>query len=79
MSKTTKRSILLALAALSLIVLAMGIRYASRSVFHHPGWGLLRSAIYIFLFCMWGLSFQTRIIQAQVRGYLLAISALMVL
>ena len=79
MSKTTKRSILLALAALSLIVLAMGIRYASRSIFHHPGWGFLRSAIYIFLFCMWGLSLQTRIIQAQVRGYLLAISALMVL
>ena len=79
MSKTTKRSILLTLVALGLIVFAMWLRYASRTILHHPFYGYLRSGIYIFLFCMWGISLRLRIIQTQVRRYLVTISVLMVL
>ena len=39
---------------------------------------LLRSAIYMGLFAVWGVSIRRRIIQPQVRRYLIAISALMV-
>lgn len=39
---------------------------------------LLRSAIYIGLFTVWGVSIRRRIIQPQVRRYLTAISVLMV-
>ena len=39
---------------------------------------LLRSAIYLGLFAVWGVSIRRRIIQPQVRRYLIAISVLMV-
>ena len=79
MSKATKKSLLYALAALGLIALAMWLRYASRTVLHSPVYGHLRSGIYIFLLCAWCHSVRFRIVQTQVRRYLLAISALMVL
>ena len=79
MSKATKKSLLYALAALGLIALAMWLRYASRTVLHSPVYGHLRSGIYIFLLCAWCRSVRVRIVQTQVRRYLLAISALMVL
>lgn len=79
MSKATKKSLLYALAALGLIALAMWLRYASRTVLHSPIYGHLRSGIYIFLLCAWCHSVWVRIVQTQVRRYLLAISMLMVL
>ncbi len=79
MSKATKKSILCALAALALIVLAMWLRYASRHFFHTPFVNYLRSGIYVFLFSAWCYSLWFRIVQTQARYYLLAISALMVL
>ena len=79
MSKATKKSILYALAALALIAFAMWLRYASRHIFHSPAVSHLRSAIYVFLFSAWCYSLWIRIVQTQVRRYLLAISALMVL
>ena len=79
MSKATKKSLLYALAALALIAFAMWLRYASRYVFHSPAVNHLRSGIYVFLFSAWCYSLWTRIVQTQVRRYLLAISALMVL
>ena len=79
MSKATKKSLLYALAALGLIALAMWLRYASRTVLHSPVYGHLRSGIYIFLLCAWCHSVRVRIVQTQVRRYLLAISMLMVL
>ena len=39
----------------------------------------LRSVIYIGLFTVWGISVRRRIIQPQVRRYLTAVSALMVI
>ena len=79
MSKATKKSILYALAALALIAFAMWLRYASRHFFHSPAVSHLRSAIYVFLFSAWCYSLWIRIVQTQVRRYLLAISVLMVL
>ena len=79
MSKATKISLLCALAALGLIVLAMLLRYASRHILHAPIVNHLRSGSYVFLFSAWCYTLWLRIVQVQVRRYLLAISALMVL
>ena len=79
MSRATKISLLCALAALGLIVLAMLLRYASRHILHDPIVNHLRSGIYVFLFSAWCYTLWLRIVQVQVRRYLLAISALMVL
>ena len=79
MSKATKKSLLYALAALALIVFAMWLRYASRLFLHAPAVNYLRSGIYVCLFSAWFYAIWVRIIQVQVRRYLLAISALMVL
>ena len=79
MSKATKKSILFALGVLALIAFAMWLRYASRHIFHSPAVSHLRSGIYVFLFSAWCYSLWLRIVQTQVRRYLLAISVLMVL
>ena len=79
MSKATKKSILFALGVLVLIAFAMWLRYASRHFFHSPAVSHLRSGIYVFLFSAWCYSLRIRIVQTQVRRYLLAISVLMVL
>lgn len=79
MSKATKKGILFALGVLVLIAFAMWLRYASRHFFHSPVVNYLRSGIYVVLFSAWCYSLWVRIVQTQVRRYLLAISALMVL
>ena len=79
MSKATKKSLLYALGVLALIAFAMWLRYASRHIFHSPAVSHLRSGIYVFLFSVWCYSLWIRIVQTQVRRYLLAISVLMVL
>ena len=79
MSKATKKSILFALGVLVLIAFAMWLRYASRHIFHSPVVSHLRSGIYVFLFSAWCYSLWIRIVQTQVRRYLVAISVLMVL
>ena len=79
MSKATKKSLLYALGVLALIAFAMWLRYASRHILHSPAVSHLRSGIYVFLFSVWCYSLWLRIMQTQVRRYLLAISVLMVL
>ena len=79
MSKAIKKSLLYALGVLVLIAFAMWLRYASRHIFHSPVVSHLRSGIYVFLFSAWCYSLWIRIVQTQVRRYLLAISVLMVL
>ena len=79
MSKAIKKSLLYALGVLALIAFAMWLRYASRHIFHSPVVSYLRSGIYVFLFSAWCYSLWIRIVQTQVRRYLLAISVLMVL
>ena len=79
MSRATKKSFSYALGALALIAFALWLRYASRHIFHSPAVSYLRSGIYVFLFSAWCYSLWIRIVQTQVRRYLLAISVLMVL
>ena len=79
MSKVTKKRFLYVLGVLALIAFAMWLRYASRQILHSPAVNHLRSGIYVFLFSAWCYSIWMRIVQTQVRRYLLAISALMVL
>ena len=79
MSKVTKNRFLYVLGVLALIAFAMWLRYASRHIFHSPAVNHLRSGIYVFLFSAWCYSLWIRIVQTQVRRYLLAISVLMVL
>ena len=79
MSKATKKSLLYALGVVALIAFAMWLRYASRHIFHSPVVNHLRSGIYVFLFSAWCYSLWIRIVQTQVRHYLLAISVLIVL
>ena len=79
MSKAIKKSLLYALGVLVLIAFAMWLRYASRHIFHSPVVSYLRSGIYVFLFSAWCYSLWIRIVQTQVRRYLLAISVLMML
>ena len=74
MSKATKKSLLYALGVLALIAFAMWLRYASRHILHSPAVSHLRSGIYVFLFSVWCYSLWIRIVQTQVRRYLLAIS-----
>ena len=79
MGNAIKKSLLYAVGVLALIAFAMWLRYASRHVFHSSAVNHLRSGIYVFLFSAWCYSIRIRIVQVQVRRYLLAISALMVL
>ena len=79
MSKATKKILLYTLGVLTLITFAMWLRYASRHIFHSPAVSHLRSGIYVFLFSAWCYSLWIRIVQTQVRHYLLAISVLIVL
>ena len=79
MGNAIKKSLLYAFGVLVLIAFAMCLRYASRHVFHSSAVNHLRSGIYVFLFSAWCYSIWMRIVQMQVRRYLLAISVLMVL
>ena len=62
------------------ILAAMVLRQIGLRVEEPLDWfvNILRSAIYIGLFTVWGFSLRRRIIQPQARRYLTAIPALMV-
>ena len=79
MSKIRRKSLLAALIALPLIALAMSLRYLTLIGILPSSVMLLRSAIHICLLTAWGISVRTRIIQTQVRRYLLAIVVMMAL
>lgn len=57
----------------------MGIRYLMLIGQLPPDASLIRCGIYLTLLLAWGISIRTRIIQTQVRRYLLSITALMML
>ena len=76
MSKAAKKSIWITAIALLLIGIAMWLRYISRSIDGTYGITQIRSGIYIILLSAWGVSVRNRIIQVQIRRYLLAISGL---
>ena len=78
MKKLEKKDILIGAAVVFLIAVAAAMRVLSRNVVNRVPLGILRSAIYIFLMSAWGFSVRFRIIHAQSRRYLSAISALII-
>lgn len=66
-----------AIIAALLIVLAVLCRMLGKSGFYPFSTGLIRSGIYIFLFIAWGASLGRRIIQGQLRGYMIGIAGSM--
>lgn len=68
------------LAALGLILVAMGIRCLNRTYDNMFGFlNVARGGIYVVMIAVWGVSLHRRILQPQVRRYLIAIAGLMVL
>lgn len=78
MLKLNQRDKRKALIAVLLVALAISCRFLGIMGFQPRPLGLVRSAIYIFLFVAWGASLRKRIIQVQVRRYLIAIAVFMV-
>ncbi len=79
MSRATQRSILAALIVLPLMAFAASLQYLTQSGILPPNALLLRGTIHICLLTAWGVSIRTRIIQTQVRRYLLTIIVMMAL
>ena len=79
MGGTTRKSLIAVSGVLTLIVFAMCLRYFTRSGVLSQSFGALRNVIHISLLAGWGISLQLRIIQTQVRRYLLAAAMLMTL
>ena len=79
MSRETQKSILAALITLPLIAFAASLQYLTKIGALPQNALLLRGAIHICLLTAWGVSIRTRIIQTQVRRYLLAIIVMMAL
>lgn len=63
----------------ALIVCAILARVMARYGCYPAPLGILRAVIYLGLLTAWGISIKTRILQTQVRRYLLAVAGLMLL
>ena len=63
----------------ALMLCAICARIAARYGYYAQSLSIVRAVIYMGLLAAWGISVQTRIIQTQVRRYLLAIAGLMLL
>ena len=79
MSLLRKRKYGVVLLVAVLMICAVCARVAARYGYYAEGLSIVRALIYIGLLAAWGISVQTRIIQTQVRRYLLAIAGLMLL
>ena len=78
MQKQNKALIRTAVIVLLLILLAIYLRFIGNAGTLPTFSGLVRSFIYIGLFGAWGVSVWRRIVQKQIRRYLLAASVLIV-
>ena len=78
MQKQNKALIRTAVIVLLLILLAICLRFIGNAGTRPTFAGLVRSFIYIGLFGAWGVSVWRRIVQKQIRRYLLAASVLIV-
>lgn len=79
MSLLRKRKYGVVLLVAVLMICAVCARVAARYGYYAEVLSIVRTLIYIGLLAAWGISVQTRIIQTQVRRYLLAIAGLMLL
>ena len=76
--KIKKHNLYIDCIVIALIFCAMLLRVISRMSAEYFYLSLLRSLIYIFLLSWWGISIFRRILQKQLRHYLMLIAALMV-
>ncbi len=79
MNKLAKKRSLALLSAPLLVALTMCIRYFTKTGALPPYVTLLRNAIHLAMLTVWGICIHTRIIQIQVRRYLLTVDAMMAL
>lgn len=79
MSLLRKRKYGVVLLVAVLVICAVCARVAARYGYYAEMLSIVRALIYIGLLAAWGISVQTRIIQTQVRRYLLVIAGLMLL
>ena len=79
MSLLRKRKYGVVLLVAVLMICAVCSRVAARYGYYAEVLSIVRALIYIGLLAAWGISVQTRIIQTQVRRYLLVIAGLMLL
>lgn len=79
MSLLRKRKYGVVLLVAALMICAVCARVAARYGYYAEVLSIVRALIYIGLLAAWGISVQTRIIQTQVRRYLLVIAGLMLL
>lgn len=79
MSLLRKRKYGVVLLVAVLMICAVCARVAARCGYYAEVLSIVRALIYIGLLAAWGISVQTRIIQTQVRRYLLMIAGLMLL
>lgn len=79
MSLLRKRKHGVVLLVAVLMICAVCARVAARYGYYAEVLSIVRALIYIGLLAAWGISVQTRIIQTQVRRYLLVIAGLMLL
>lgn len=78
MEKPTPKKYSIILCVILAILTAIILRQIKADVSMNIFFGILRASIYIGMFIAWGISIHRRIIQPQVRRYLIAISSLMV-
>lgn len=79
MSLLRKRKYGIVLTVAALMACAICACVVARYGYHAEVLGIVRAVIYMGLLAAWGISVQTRIIQTEVRRYLLAIAGLMLL
>lgn len=79
MSLLRKRKYGVVLLVAVLMICVVCARVAARYGYYAEVLSIVRALIYIGLLAAWGISVQTRIIQTQVRRYLLVIAGLMLL
>ncbi|MGN0462508.1 MAG: histidine kinase N-terminal 7TM domain-containing protein [Ruminococcus sp.] len=78
MTKPQNRNIMTGITVVLLIGCAVIFRILGNNGIYPLTLGLLRTFIYIGLYIGWGISVSKRIVQAQVRRYLVAVSSLIV-
>lgn len=78
MAKSNPRNSMILCVVLAILA-AMVLRQMDADVTLSRVFDILRASIYIGLFAVWGVSIHRRIVHPQVRRYLIAISALMVI
>lgn len=78
MEKPNKTSVHTAVLVVATVLCAILARVFGKLGYAYVTLGLIRTMLYIGLYTAWGISIQKRIVQAQVRRYLTAVSALMI-